>query len=217
VDGSRPGDGTKEGWVQDGYQALEKYPFVKAVVWFNDWNYHDPSKADFRVAGGSSFDPDPWHQGYASALPEGNGRWTEGYKAAIAQDRFISYIPPLEEITPRTTWCSGEPLFYTPGILFAEPGETKTYTLRAEGLEEDVDVALSGLPPEVTAQLSKSSLIKPWDELEVQITVSPNRPPGEISYDHSFTSSMYNIQQEGVVIVTDKLYRTFLPLVVNRP
>jgi hypothetical protein len=217
VEGSRPGDGTKAEWILEAYQQLDHWPFVKAIVWFNDWDRADPTRADFRVVGTSYRDADPWHQGYAFPLPEGNGAWTQAYSEAIARDKFISYVPPLEEITPPTTWCGGEPLLYMLDILFAEPGETQTYTLRAEGLEEDVDVALSGLPSGVTAQLSQSYLLKPQDELEVQIAVSPNRPPGQINYDISLTSPMYDIQQEGVVIVTDKISRAFLPTVCKHP
>ena len=59
VEGTRPSDGSKAGWVTDAYSSLERYPFIQAVAWFNEWDDHVPTKADFRVVGGSSLDPDP--------------------------------------------------------------------------------------------------------------------------------------------------------------
>jgi hypothetical protein len=105
VEGTRPGDGTKAEWVMDAYQQAEQFPFIQALVWFNDYDFADPDKADFRVVGGSSQDPDPWHEGYAYPLPEGNGVWTQGYISAVAQDGIIDHVPPLEEITPPSTYC----------------------------------------------------------------------------------------------------------------
>jgi hypothetical protein len=106
VEGSRPGDGTKAEWVLDAYQQVDQFPFVRALVWFNDYDFGDPDLPDLRVVGGSSRDPDPWHEGYAYPLPEGSGVWTQAYIEAVARDEITNYVPPLEEITPPSTYCN---------------------------------------------------------------------------------------------------------------
>ncbi len=215
VEGTRSGDGTKAGWVRDGYQALDRYPFVKAVAWFNDWDDHDPGKADFRMVGGSSLDSasDPWHVGYAYPLPKGNGSWTEAYSAAIARDKFVSYVPPLEDITPPTTWCGGEPVFETPDVIYARPGETKTFTISAMGLMEDMNVSLNGLPPLVSVTLSQPFLLKPWDEVQVRLEVDPRASHGASDIAISLNASGNGKQQEISVtfVIADRFYRAYLP------
>jgi hypothetical protein len=213
VEGTRPDDGTKAAWIVDAYQQLDRFPFVKAVVWYNDFDYSDPDQADFRVAGGSSDTPDPWHTGYAFPLPEANGNWTNAYRTAVARDKYVSYLPPLQDITPPTTWCGGEPTIVLPSGILATPGEMVTFGITAVGLPGDAQLRMQGLPPEVTGQLSQDYLLAPWDQGQIELQISPDSPLGSQNLIVIVDCGSVQYTRTVAVRIVDKVHQAFLPAV----
>jgi hypothetical protein len=213
VEGTRSGDGTKAAWILDAYEQLDRYPFVKAIIWYNDFDFSNPDEADFRVAGGSSDDPNPWHAGYAYPLPQGDGKWTNAYRTAIARDRYVSYVPPLQDITPPATWCGGEPTIALPSGILATPGGTASFGIVAVGLPADAHLYMQGLPPEVTGQLSQDYLLSPWDSAQVQLQFSPSSPVG--SQNLVLTVDCGSVQYTRTVTfkIIDEIHRALLPAI----
>jgi hypothetical protein len=212
VEGSRPGDGTKAAWLQAAYQQLDLFPFVKAVVWFNDFDYHDPSGADFRVVGGSGFDPDPWHPGYAFPLPQNDGRWTQAYSAAVAREKFIGYVPPLADITPPGTFCGGQPTIKVPSTILAAPGESSVLPVSASGLTEDGNLSLDGLPPQVSAEFSQPSLLAPRDEAQIRLDVGLGAQLGSYPLTLALDTGQGVYETPVTLLIVEEVHRMYLPL-----
>jgi hypothetical protein len=192
------------------------FPFVKAVVWFNDFDRHDPSRADFRVVGGSSFDPDPWHEGYAYPLPENDGRWTQAYRSAVAEDKFVSHVPPLADITPPGTFCGGQPAIHVPTAILAAPGESDILHVSAIGLPDDGSLSLDGLPPEVSAEFSQPSLLAPWDDAQIRLDVGRNAQLGSYLLALKLDTGPTVYEEPITLVIVDETHRMYLPLTSRR-
>ena len=103
--GSVEGNGTtlsKADWITDLYQRAPSYPFLRSVVWFNDYAAASASQADFRVTTGSaavgsadSVDP----------LPSGTHAWTNAYTSALSAPIYTSSLPSLAAATPSMVIC----------------------------------------------------------------------------------------------------------------
>lgn len=211
VEGSRPGDGTKANWVGDAYQQIHQFPFIKAVFWFNDFDFSDPTRADFRVVGGSSKDPDRWHHGYAYPLPVNDGRWTQAYREAVAPGSFISHVPSLQDITPPGTYCGGPPTINAPSLILTTPGETKILAVSAVGLTQDSRIFLDGLPPGVTADFSQPTLLAPWDRVNVSLHIGPDAGFASYSLLWRVDTGTAVIEKPVTLSVLSDLHRRYLP------
>ena len=213
VEGTRPGDGTKADWVLDAYQQIQAYPFVKAMLWFNDYDFSNPDGADFRVVGGSSEEPDPFHPGYAYPLPQPGGYWTDAYRTAVSPERFVSHVPPIDVITPPATYCGDGPSVYTsPGILAAPDYDAST-TLAFVGLTEDVTVAVTDLPQGVTAIISDPLLQMPWDSTQISLDVSQSAQIGEYTIILTAQAERDAFDVPMNILIVDEIHETLLPLV----
>jgi hypothetical protein len=102
--GSIEGSGalTKAGWIADAYQGARNYPFVRSMVWFNDYAYENPADADFRVTTGAEW----LYPDNVNPLPAATSAWTEAYAAAIADPIYTSSLPSLAAATPPHPICA---------------------------------------------------------------------------------------------------------------
>lgn len=91
------GSQTKAVWIANAYAQLPNYPFLRAVVWYNELDAANPN-ADFRVMGSTT-------RGGVGALPAGSGAWTNAYRSAVSSSVFNSTLPSLQAATPATTDC----------------------------------------------------------------------------------------------------------------
>ena len=82
----------KAGWIQDAFSKMPQYPFLRGVVWFNDFAYASPSQADFRVI----------NTPYFSSYPV-SGQVLSAYQNAIGSSTFTSTLPALSAATPSGT------------------------------------------------------------------------------------------------------------------
>lgn len=111
--GSVEGGGTvptKAEWILDAYQKAENYPFLRAIVWFNDYAYASPSAADFRVTTSTAQD------GSVSPLPSDTQAWTNAYNLALSDSTYTSVLPALLDATPTSTFCGFTDNLYLPII-----------------------------------------------------------------------------------------------------
>ncbi|MGB2897321.1 MAG: glycosyl hydrolase [Anaerolineales bacterium] len=100
--GSVEGNGTtlsKADWIAELYQRAPEYPFVRSVVWFNDFAGANPGLADFRVTTGTAA------SGSVSQLPAATGTWTNAYSTAIADPVYTTTLPSLSAATPPHPIC----------------------------------------------------------------------------------------------------------------
>jgi beta-mannanase len=101
---------TKADWILDAYQKAENYPFLRSIVWFNDYAYANPSGADFRVTTGTAQD------GSVSSLPVGTNAWTNAYNQALSDITYVTDLPTLNDATPSQIFCNGAYATYLPLI-----------------------------------------------------------------------------------------------------
>ena len=102
---------TKADWILDAYSKMGSYPFLRAVVWFNDYAYASPSYADFRVTTSTAQD------GSVSPIPSGTNAWTNAYSTGISSATFTSVLPSLVDATPTNTICDYTEFIYMPIIM----------------------------------------------------------------------------------------------------
>jgi beta-mannanase len=98
--GTVDGSPTKSAWITDAYQRAPNYPFLRSIVWFNDYAYADANSSDFRITTSTAA------SGSVSAVPStSNPSWTNAYKQAVASSNYNSTLPSLASATPLKTYC----------------------------------------------------------------------------------------------------------------
>jgi len=90
---------TKADWIQDAYDKAANYPFLRSIVWFNDYANASTSGSDFRVTTGTA------QSGSVSQLPASTGAWTNAYASGIADLVYTSNFPTLAQATPGSVYC----------------------------------------------------------------------------------------------------------------
>ena len=101
--GSAGSTAEKAGWIQDAFAKMPQYPFLRGVVWFNDFAYADTSKADFRVINSPNLVPV-------------NTQITSTYQSALSSINFTSTLPSLNSATPLQPACMNQRIF-VPAIM----------------------------------------------------------------------------------------------------
>ena len=89
VDGGTP-QTAKAAWISDAYRQIPAYPFVRAVVWFNDYAYADRTQADFRVTTGSA---DCASGGGCSGVQPLPGAGVQRHASSTCRPSLIRAIP----------------------------------------------------------------------------------------------------------------------------
>jgi hypothetical protein len=202
VDGGG-GDQSKVGWINETYSQAPNYPFLRGIVWFNDYAMADPSGPDFRVTAKSG------DTGVASPLPAGSGAWTDAYKASISSSTYISSLPSLGEATPPRTYCGGGTgVTLKPSSKMLKPGESTNISVEAMLLDSDQSLSLSvpggaGLKGSVSPQ----TLEAPWGSAAIKIETSSSTPEG--TYNLTLKTGQGDIPFQ--VTVSKKITYTYIP------
>jgi hypothetical protein len=108
VDGGTP-QTSKATWIGDAYRRIPAYPFVRAVVWFNDYANANRTQADFRVTTGSADCASGGGCSGVQPLPGAGAGITQAYIQAIADPSYTSTLPTLAAATPVSTFCGVGP------------------------------------------------------------------------------------------------------------
>lgn len=196
---------SKVDWITDAYQRVPNYPFVRSIVWFNDYAFANPDGADFRVTTG--------RRDYDSvvALPVGSGAWTQAYRNGLADSNYNSTLASLSDATPPQTYCGEAPsVSVTPSTGMAVPGDTVYYQARSFGYTEslalNVDVP-AGVG--ITASITPSVLSPFWDSAVIAVQTSPTTPLGP----HNLTIYVGGTPYPVTLKVYASLYRVYLPVI----
>jgi hypothetical protein len=166
------GSSGKSQWILDAYQSLKRFPFIRSIVWFNDYAFENPGGADFRVTTGTA----------ASGSVQSLGAWTDAYKQAISDPIFQSTLPSLQYATPPSTYCEdGDPVYsVTPMTTTLELSKDSVHQIT--GMLFNRSQVLSLRVPagsNIKGTFSPSMLTAPWGTSALTLEMTPQTPGGE--------------------------------------
>jgi hypothetical protein len=174
--GTVDGGPSKASWIDDAYNKILSYPFLRVVTWFNDYAYADPAEPDFRVTTGTD------DFGSVSPLPLGSGEWTNAYRQAISNPVYKSNLPSLQSVTPPRVYC-GEttPVFeVNPSDILIEPGDSSRLVLT--GLlytnEQSLDLDFNSYSYFMGSTITPNVLFAPWGQAYINLKSSNSTPLG---------------------------------------
>jgi len=196
----------KTQWITDAYQKASNYPFLRAMIYYNDRDSVNPN-ADFRITSSTAND------GNVSSLPTGSGAWTTAYKNAIAPATFTHILPTLAEATPPTTYCgTGTPapaLTVSPASVTLKPGEGTTLDVTSLFFNDSPVIAIDA-PAGMTVTPSPRSVPSPWGTMKLTLRTTTALANG--IYTVKLTAG--NTTQSFIVTVGE-LKKTLLPLIIQ--
>ncbi len=226
IGSTHTGEQSKTAWMQDAYTRLQTYPLLRAVVWFNDYAYHNTSQADFRV----------WQNTNVSYVPPVGGVFpadplfgspqpasiTTDYKNQIADTSFTATFDASKLMNPPTTRCAGDTLSSdsvlstrTTAQLVGRSGATATaFRIGALGLPANATLGtVSGCAAAgLTCTWSDGTLTAPWDAADLAVSANGSSSLGT----HTLTITDSAARQLSVqVTVLDTLSQVYLPLAVR--
>jgi hypothetical protein len=177
------GDGTDTGkanWISHTYTKLAEYPFVRGIVWFNDFAYGSHSAADFRVTTGGQDCHDYGGCTGVQGLPGSAGQQTtNAYITSVRQSTYTNKLPTLVQATPPYALCSAPSQQFTlqPSSVFVRPGGT--VNVRLEGFLYSSSTQITAtMPSGIAATASPSVMPPPWGTAIVKLTAAGNLAPG---------------------------------------
>jgi len=161
VDGTG-GAYSKSAWIADAYQQASYYPFVRAVQWFNDFSYADPSNADFRVTSGTA------QSGDVFALPSGSSAWTDAYRSALGSSIYTTTLPSLANATPPGVYCNGQRFTIAPNNILMT--STDSALIHLTGIDYATTVNISASPlANFSTTIPSASISAPWGQSTITL------------------------------------------------
>ena len=192
----------KKDWITDAYNRLPTHPFVRAVVWFNDYSFAGNS-IDFRVT-------------QPGTVPS---EITNAYKNAVQMPQFRSALPEREAATPPMTYCwtdagkAGQAVFrLSRSIAMAENNSNTHVSLMGMLFTGDPEITFASLPPGFSASVIDDSLVAPWGEANLRFTIDSNVSAGTYAMVVRVNSLQGVFDLPFQVKVVDQLYTYHMPL-----
>ncbi|MBP7691741.1 MAG: hypothetical protein KA764_07475 [Anaerolineales bacterium] len=211
---------SKSGWLADAYTRMQTYPLLRAVVWFNDYAYHNLDEADLRVATTKNYFYNGTQANYLATPLGGSGNVVSAYQTAVADASFTPTFDSSKLLNPPMTRCAGDAVSAN-GVLSARPasavvarvGQTSVaFEVGALGLSADTTFTVSGCPAGATCRFSSGSgtsatQAAPWskDTLTVQTTGSASLGTATLTITGGGASVAVPLT------VSPQLYLLFLP------
>lgn len=223
INGTSP---TKADWILDAYQKMPNYPFLRAVVWFNNYAGGNPADADFRVTTYTN----SWNSGdptNVNPLPAGTGAWTQAYQTAVSSSVFVSTLPPLVSATPVITYCGPIPPpnpipgLTSPGFLLARPGDPIRTGVSLQDITTTVTLGLSGLPVTYTYSFTPSTFVTFTSFPSISYTLMTINVPAS-AVTSNLTLTVYatgtglSISDTTTLLIRNTLYFAYLPVVLRQ-
>ncbi len=193
---------TKANWMIDMYESLPQYPFVRGVVWFNDYASATRGQADFRITTSTA--------DFGSVQPLSS--WTSTYRTLVSNETYVDTLPSVSEVTPPGTVCVlADQLQVEPRLVLIEPGEAAHFTVSGVALVDELSVAVQGIGLQ-SLELTPSSLtlMPPWDTGGITVQSYPSTQLG--TYDFLVMANGLSVPFS-VRVVRD-VTSVFLPIVL---
>lgn len=185
-------------WITKSLEKIPSYPFLKGVVWFNDFAYEDINSADFRIL---NLDPN---------LPSVDARITIAYKNGINLPFYIKTLEPLSVATPPRVYCgNGDPIFEYPSTIILEPGETLSIRFTALAISKNVELTFLEIPPDFAISPQQYFLPSPWGTENIELKSTQTVREG--TYKLKFSFSTDSFPREITIIVVQEKHKIFLP------
>ena len=196
---------SKAQWIGDAYLKAQNYPFLRAIVWYNDRDFTNPS-ADFRITSST------YGSGSVQALPAGSGAWTNAYRNAVASAVYTKTLPSVTVATPPGVYCgNGEAVFTVqPSIVFVTPGESSRHTLTGLVYSSAVNPSLT-LPPGISGSVNPGTLPVPWGKATIHLTTTLGTSLGTYTVTVQAGTTSLPIQ----VRVLSTVKRVYLPTILK--
>ena len=223
IEGTSP---TKADWIADAYQKIPNYPFLRGVVYFNNYAGQNPLGADFRVTTytGSGNPSDPTR---VNPLPTNTGVWTNAYKTAIANAAFVTTLPSRMAATPSSTYCgpipppNPVPSLTSPEFVLTYPGDQLHSTVIVRDITATVTLILNGLPANYSYSFNPPTIgpfttFPQTGTVQMTINVPSNASLGNFLLTVKPASPDLPISDDTLMMVKDHLYFVRLPF-VTRP
>ncbi len=172
--------GSKAEWISNLYDELEGFPFVRGVVWYNDYAFGRPDHADFRVTTGGQDCHDSGGCTGVEPLPGAAGRQTtDAYISGVRRTIYSSQLVSLTRATPPAAWCPGQSQSFslTPTVAYISPGRVAQVRIVGLLYPASAEVTLL-LPPGIRGVASPSTLLPPWGTSTVRLWGEPKLAPG---------------------------------------
>jgi hypothetical protein len=169
----------KAAWITNLYARLAEYPFVRGIVWFNDFAYGSRGNADFRVTTGGQDCQNNGGCTGVQALPGDAGRRiTDAYVNSIRTSTYISELPTVAQATPPYALCSNpsQPFVLSSNTVVLRPGASATVTLQGYGISAQTSIALE-LPQGIQGTASPTMLNPPWGVSTIRLTALASLQP----------------------------------------
>ncbi len=210
VDGGAAGT-SKATWITDAYAQIPTYPFVRAVLWFNDYAYGNRTQADFRVTTGSADCVSGGGCSGVQPLPGAGANATQAYIQAVSNPSYTRILPSLADATPVSTVCGGGPILaVTPRGRFIEPGGTLDVQVSAAQFDTPLVINVHA-PLTFRTTLSSQPLLPRFDSAVLRLTALTDTLLGV----HTVIVWLGNVQFNVEVEVLPVVHRTYAPLVRN--
>jgi beta-mannanase len=199
---------SKAAWVSDAYKQILKYPFVRAVIWFNDYAAGNRSQADFRVTTGTADCASGGGCSGVQPLPGAGAGITRAYIQAVADPGYTSPLPTLAAATPASTQCGNGPIFgVAPQTLFAVSGSGVDVKVSGAQLTTPVTIGVQ-VPSTFKATLSSQLLSPPLDSAALRLTALTGTSLGM----HTVVVQVGDVKLDVKVNVVSVIRRVYLPL-----
>lgn len=170
----------KAAWISQMYARLTEYPFVRGIVWFNDFAYGSRGNPDFRVTTGAQ---DCHLNGGCTgvqALSGASGQQaTNAYINGVRQSTYSSVLPSLAQATPPYTMCSApsQPFSLSSPTVAMRPGSTSTTNLQGFLYTTPAQITFD-LPAGLRGSASPATLSPPWGTAKIVLTADSRLPAG---------------------------------------
>lgn len=205
VNGANESD--KANWITRFYDMLDDYPFVRGVVWFNDFAYARRGESDFRATTGTQDCYENHDCSGVQALPGAAGQQaTNAYINSIRQGVISTKLPSLAQATPPYTLCSApsQPFSLSASTITVRPGGTTSVTLRGFMYPSASQISFD-LPSGLRGAASPAALQPPWGTATLKLSADSKLSPGV--YNGTIRVGSMNLP----VTVKNLKVRAFIP------
>ena len=204
--GSVEGTGSKTAWIADTYRALQDYPNVRAIVWFNEFAYGDPSQADFRVTVTSKYGATPGPLSY----------YTSTYRNAISSSSYITESPPYAELKPAARSCFTVDISQSTVLLERNDQATAQVLVeQAPIFDTPVTISATVEPNGMRCAVVPSVVNRDDPDTVIELQTTDDTPPGVYTLTVIAEAEGLSKSTTMSVTVVEKAHRTYLPLTSN--
>jgi hypothetical protein len=195
------GTQTKAYWMQDMFTKLPKYPFMRGVVWFNDYAYATRGQPDFRITTSTA------DVGSVQSL----SNWTSTYRSLVTGPAYVDQLPSVSQATPPRTICVLEDqVQISPRVAIVAPGGAVRFVVTGVGLEESLTVTIEEISTQrLGLPTNTLTLLPPWDSAEIRVQSYASTPLG--TYHLIASAGGLSIPLEVKVVST--IHRLHIPAV----